>query len=75
MNYNGGLMDTNVALNRITGTNYFQPSSNYNGIGADSATGNYSFQGKIYAIRVYNRLLTTDEMIHNQQMDIARFRL
>ena len=75
VNYNGGLMDGSVSLNRITGSNYFQASSNYNGIGADSATANYSFQGKIYAIRVYNRLLTTAEMMHNQKEDIKRFNL
>lgn len=36
--------------------------------------GNY-FNGKIYAIRVYNRSLTADEMLHNQQIDNVRFNL
>jgi hypothetical protein len=32
-------------------------------------------QGKIYAIRIYNRHLTADEMIHNQRIDNKRFKL
>ena len=30
---------------------------------------------KIYAIRIYNRLLTLDEMKHNQMVDNKRFNL
>lgn len=30
---------------------------------------------RIYSIRFYNRLLTTDEMIHNQRVDNERFQL
>lgn len=33
------------------------------------------FNGKIYAIRVYNRILTPAEMLHNQHVDNARFNL
>lgn len=33
------------------------------------------FNGKIYAIRVYNRILTPDEMLHNQHVDNVRFGL
>lgn len=33
------------------------------------------FTGKIYSIRIYNRLLTEEEMIHNQQIDYNRFNL
>ena len=33
------------------------------------------FKGKIYSIRVYNRDLTSEEMIHNQLLDIERFNL
>lgn len=35
----------------------------------------YLFNGKIYAIRIYNKLLTSDEMIYNQQIDNLRFNL
>ena len=45
-------------------------------IGSLSSTANsYTFKGKIYAIRVYNRLLTEDELRHNQQVDNERFNL
>lgn len=33
------------------------------------------FNGKIYAIRVYNRILTPAEMLHNQHVDNVRFGL
>ena len=33
------------------------------------------FNGKIYAIRVYNRILTPAEMLHNQHVDNERFGL
>ena len=39
-----------------------QPSSN-------------NFNGKIYAIRIYNRSLSAEEMIFNQRIDNARFNL
>ena len=31
--------------------------------------------GKLYAIRFYNRLLTEDEILHNQRIDNERFKL
>lgn len=36
---------------------------------------NRNFAGKLYAIRVYNRLLTAEEMIHNQELDYKKFNL
>lgn len=33
------------------------------------------FEGEIYAIRIYNRILTLEEVIHNQNLDNKRFRL
>ena len=41
---------------------------------ASRGTGN-PFVGTLYAIRLYNRLLTHDEMIHNQIIDNKRFDL
>lgn len=35
----------------------------------------YYHKGKIYSIRIYNRKLTKDEIIHNQNIDIQRFNL
>lgn len=44
-----------------------------------SFTGSYGdlwwFNGKIYAIRIYNRKLTQEEMLQNQQVDNERFNL
>ena len=31
--------------------------------------------GKVYAIRVYDKVLTEEEILHNQQLDIERFNL
>lgn len=36
------------------------------------STGNF-FTGNIYQIRIYNRLLTKDEMLHNQHIDINKY--
>lgn len=36
---------------------------------------NKYLQGKIYSIRRYNRSLTTEERLHNQLLDIQRFKL
>lgn len=33
----------------------------------------YGFVGYIYSVRLYNRKLTTDEMLHNQSVDEQRF--
>lgn len=33
----------------------------------------YKFLGTIYQIRIYNRLLTAEEMIHNQQIDMHKY--
>ena len=45
-------------------------------IGGRIANGNpYLKACTIYAIRIYNRQLTADEMLHNQQIDNVRFNL
>lgn len=38
-------------------------------------TGSRLFVGELYAVRVYNRNLSTDEMLFNQQVDNSRFNL
>lgn len=40
-----------------------------------TASGSYPFKGKIHAIRLHNRLLTTEEILQNQQLDNIRFKL
>lgn len=44
-------------------------------LGAQRADGSFPFNGKIYAIRIYNRMLTEEESLYNQQLDIERFNL
>lgn len=41
-------------------------------IGARIPTAQF-FTGNIYQIRIYNRLLTKDEMLHNQHIDINKY--
>ena len=42
---------------------------------AQHASLGYNIQGKIYSIRIYNKMLTTDEMLSNQRVDNQRFNL
>ena len=44
-------------------------------IGHRSLTSTIYFNGVIYAIRIYDRKLTVDEMLHNQRLDNKRFDL
>lgn len=66
--YNAGWIGTSGAL---------EANASYNQTVASVGrykTSNY-FRGKIYAIRVYDRKLTTLEMLQNQLIDIQRFGL
>lgn len=66
--YNAGWIGTSAAL---------EANASYNQTVASVGrykTSNY-FRGKIYAIRVYDRKLTTLEMLQNQLIDIQRFGL
>lgn len=47
----------------------------YTYIGQMAGNVTRAFNGTIYSIRVYNRKLTIDEMLHNQYIDNARFDL
>ena len=51
------------------------PANPYIWIGGRDYGGQYYYKGKILCIRAYDRLLTTDEMIHNQSVDNVRFNL
>ena len=56
----------------------YKSLSNYWSVGGDCrigarANGNNMFKGKIYGIRIYNRLLTEAEILANQEIDIKRF--
>ena len=66
---NKELISTTTATNRTVFSNRKYA---YIGGRVDGSTIT-TFTGDIYAIRVYNRLLTHDEMIHNQQIDIIKY--
>lgn len=51
------------------GTSYWGATSSGTTIGG----GREKWQGKIYAIRIYNRLLTEQEMLANQAIDLQRW--
>ena len=65
-------------LERLTqsGSNYFADLSSSAYIGRRStSTSAQAFAGKIYSIRIYNRILTYDEVVQNQNYDAIRFGL
>lgn len=66
--YNGEVFEylSSVVLAR----NYVYPT-----IGSLSTGQTYGFLGDLFAIRIYNRHLTTEEMLHNQKVDNERFNL
>lgn len=74
INYNCGVIDINNSMT-VTTTNAKFDADLYNEIGARASTNTYAFNGNIYAIRIYNRLLTEQEMAQNQRVDNVRFNL
>lgn len=68
------LQDARYNLTKNSNTDAWNLSA-FNGIGYRSNNANFQFNGKIFAIRIYNRLLTEDEMRHNQRVDNERFDL
>lgn len=54
-----------------SGSDYWGNEATYSVIGG--AANGRCFGGSIYAIRVYNRVLTQEEISQNQQSDIERF--
>ena len=44
-------------------------------IGAQGHSGNYAFIGKIYAMRIYNRVLTAEEVAQNLSVDVEKYGL
>lgn len=69
------LKDYSTALSKDVQDYWRATNYNYNGIGGRSTNATYQFNGKIYAIRIYNRQLSIDEMAHNQKVDNERFNL
>lgn len=53
---------------------YFNPSGSGLAIGAPTENAaDYRYTGKIYAIRLYDRMLTNDELLFHSRVDQARF--
>jgi hypothetical protein len=72
--YQNALALVNGVVPSLSSGNYFDGADNtYNYIGC-RPNNNYA-TAKIYAIRIYNRCLTLEEMLHNQRVDNARFNL
>lgn len=77
------LQDIYINGSKVT-TKHLQDASAYSNdlgfnIGARITRNNPSasryFQGNIHAIRVYNRQLTQDEILHNQSIDIVKYNI
>ena len=66
-------MENGVSLNRLSSNGAWSAAKAIR-LGASSTLSSY-LQGKIYAIRIHNRLLTEEEILNNQQIDKIRFGL
>lgn len=56
-------------------THSLQRSASTMVVGASPDEMNYRFTGKIHSIRIYNRVLTAEEVASNYQIDLTRFGL
>lgn len=68
------IVDGNIAT-FSSGDAWGAADSNYNYIGRRNSSNNYQATAKIHAIRIYDRLLTQKEMLHNQHIDNKRYNL
>lgn len=64
-----------VSVEKTGTTSYYTSNGNVTYIGKRSHLNGNPFSGYIYSIRLYNRMLTLAEMLHNQQVDNERFNL
>lgn len=68
-----------VDMTKSSSVDYWDTSPNtstvYIGKGNGGVALHYPLTGIVYAIRVYNRRLTADEMLNNQRLDNTRFGL
>lgn len=68
-------MDSSIAT-MVNGRSWTSSRDNLAHVGGRGISGsNYAFEGKIYAIRLYNKTLTEEEMLYNQNLDNVRFNL
>ena len=62
-------------INSSVDPNWFTGSTGYNANRMGDDPGSETFKGKIAAVRVYNRVLTSDEILQNYTMMRGRFNL
>ena len=62
-------------LNSVSkgGRDYWSNNGSHTYIGCRKEPNQDFFNGNIYQIRIYNRLLTADEIIYNQKIDIKKY--
>lgn len=72
-NWNFGLVNGKKLTSK--GNNNWNKNTSVATIGGRNNGTAYYYTGKIYAIRIYNRQLTEEEMRHNQHIDNVRFNL
>lgn len=53
----------------------FGASSGGTYLGLKSSSGNYPYAGTVYQIRIYNRKLTSDEILYNQAIDMKKYNI
>lgn len=63
----------NRAIGSYAGNDYWGNGGQIASIGGELSATSRRFAGKVYAIRMYNRLLTENEMLHNQELDYKKF--
>lgn len=69
-----GFLNKDVITTNIA--DYFtMTDGNYITLGCRTRTGVLYFKGILYSIRIYNRHLSDDEMLHNQSIDIQRYNI
>lgn len=73
LNLSSGLVNGN-SISPNTGTDFWNNSGIFY-IGSRNSSGQNPFKGTLYSIRIYNRRLTSSEMLANQQIDNQRFNL
>ena len=44
-------------------------------LGMKASDGVYPYNGTVYQIRIYNRKLTSDEILYNQALDMKKYNI
>lgn len=74
LNSVNGIADFSI-LNTSSNETWGDATADPFAIGGRYSDSTYGFIGTIHSVRIYNRYLTTDEMMYNQQIDNERFNL